>query len=163
MNLSHEHRATPDAYIKATPLLLARRFLGLTEVPGQVNNPAIVAMLQLDSKWADRDEVAWCSAFANYIAWLLDLPRSKSLAARSWLNVGTAVTLARAVPGFDVVVLQRGGGDQPGPEVLDAPGHVGFYVGRGDRDTVIVLGGNQNDSVSEVAFPAARVLGIRRL
>jgi uncharacterized protein (TIGR02594 family) len=157
------HSPQPDAYLKATPLLIARRFLGLLEAAGTVNNPAIVAMLQLDSKWADQDSVPWCSAFVNWCAWLLDLPRSKSLAARSWLNVGTAVTLARAVPGFDVVVLQRGSGDQPGPEVLDAPGHVGFYVGRDDHDRVLVLGGNQGDSVSIEAFASSRVLSIRRL
>lgn len=147
--------------VKTTPLMIARRFLGMQEVPGVVNNPAIVAMLQLDAKWADRDEIAWCSAFANAVAWLLDLPRSKSLAARSWLLVGEPIVLERAEPG-DVVILKRGGGDQPGPEVLDAPGHVGFLVDH-TGGMLRVLGGNQSDSVTIEVFPVSRLLGIRRL
>ena len=66
------------------------------------------------------------------------------------------------MPGFDVVILRRGGGDQPGPEVLDAPGHVGFFAGHEDPN-VLLLGGNQGDSVSVAPFAAARILGVRRL
>jgi uncharacterized protein (TIGR02594 family) len=149
-------------FLKATPLSIARRFLGMQEVAGSVNNPAIVAMLQLDAKWADKDAIPWCSAFVNAVAWLLDVPRSKSLAARSWLNVGTPVELDKAEPGFDVVILKRGTGDQPGPDVLDAPGHVGFFVDR-LADKVVILGGNQGDEVSIEQFAAKNILGIRRL
>ena len=147
--------------IKATTLTIASRFLGMAEAAGAMNNPAIVAMLQLDAKWAGQDSIPWCSAFANFVAWLLDLPRSKSLAARSWLPVGEPVELDQAQPG-DVVVLKRGGGDQPGPEVLDAPGHVGFLVSR-DSEFVRVIAGNQGDEVSIDQFPVSRILGIRRL
>ena len=150
-----------------TCLSLARRFIGLAEVPGAVANPAILAMLRLDNAWPSDDSTAWCSAFVSYIAWLLDLPRSKSLAARSWLPIGWPVDIMGAEPGFDVVVLKRGGGNQPGPEVTAfAPGHVGFYVGRRADFThpnVLVHGGNQADSVSTESVPLAQVLGIRRL
>lgn len=146
--------------LKVTPLSLASRFMGLTETAGSVDNPAILAMLKLDASWPGHDEVPWCSAFLNYIAWLLDLPRSKSLAARSWLTVGQPVSLEDAEPGFDVVVLRRQGG--PGPDVLDAPGHVGFFVDRQKND-VAVLGGNQANSVSVAPFDAALVLGVRRI
>ena len=148
--------------MKVTALSLAQRFLGLQEVEGHTANPQILAMLQLDARWPQGDEIAWCSAFVNYVAWLLGLQRSKSLAARSWLAVGTPVAQEDAVPGFDVVILKRGGGNQPGPEVLDAQGHVGFFAGR-EPGAVRVLGGNQGDAVSEEAFPASRILGIRRL
>lgn len=147
--------------VKTTPLMIARRFLGMTEAPGALNNPAIVAMLQLTAQWAVQDSVPWCSGFVNFVAWILDLPRSKSLAARSWLLVGEPITLEKAEPG-DVVVLKRGGGDQPGPEVLDAPGHVGFLVDH-TGGMLRVLGGNQSDSVTIDVFPASRLLGIRRL
>ena len=148
-----------------TALSIARRFIGMEEVPGVASNPAILAMLRLDNKWPAGDEVAWCSAFVSYIAWLLDLPRSKSLAARSWLPIGWSIDIAGAEPGFDVVVLKRGGGNQPGPEVtIGAPGHVGFFAGRRvDDKRVLVLAGNQGDSVSIESFPLAQVLGIRRL
>lgn len=148
-----------------TPFDIARRFIGTAEVEGAVANSAILAMLRLDAKWPTDDSVPWCSAFVGYMAWLLDLPRSRSLAARSWLAIGTPVDLMEAMPGFDVVILKRGGGHQPGPEVLDAPGHVGFFVGHdmGEVQRVRILGGNQGDAVTIAPFLAANVLGVRRL
>ncbi len=141
---------------------LAQRFVGTKEAAGVANNPLVVAMLRLDATWPGGDDVPWCSAYVNFICWLLRLPRSKSLAARSWLGIGIAVPVADARPGSDVVVLRRGVGAQPGPGVLDAPGHVGFYAGI-DGDHVLVLGGNQGDAVSIARFPATQILGIRRL
>jgi uncharacterized protein (TIGR02594 family) len=153
------------APVQITAFDLAQRFIGVAEAPGSTSNPQVLAMLRLDNAWPEGDEVAWCSAFANYIAWLLRLPRSKNLSARSWLAVGTPVALRDAEVGFDVVILKRGGDGQPGPEVLNAPGHVGFFAGlegeRGER--VRVLGGNQGDEVSIADFHAGNVLGIRRL
>lgn len=140
---------------------LAERFVGIQEVGGQVDNPQIMAMLKLDNSWPQNDEVPWCSAFANYICWLARLPRSKDLRARSWLQIGKGITLDNAVPG-DIIVLQRGSGEQPGPDVIDAPGHVGFYAGRAG-DLIEVLGGNQSDTVKISRYPAKKLLGVRRL
>jgi len=60
------------------------------------------------------------------------------------------------------VILRRGQGEQPGPDVIDAPGHVGFFAGV-SGGSILVLGGNQSDAVNVKAFPADSVLGIRRL
>jgi uncharacterized protein (TIGR02594 family) len=150
--------------IEITAFDLASRFIGLKEVAGPVSNPAILAMLQLDAKWPPDDETAWCSAFVNYICWLLRLPRSKSLAARSWLGVGRDIPLAQAEPGFDIVVLSRGGGTQPDATVIDAPGHVGFVAGFNVTfGWIEVLAGNQGDAVSVARFPLTRLLSVRRL
>jgi uncharacterized protein (TIGR02594 family) len=139
---------------------LAERFVGMSEVPGSQSNPAILAMLKLDQNWPTDDETPWCSAFTNWIAWLLRLPRSKSLRARSWLGVGQPIPLANARPAFDVVILNRGGPQDP--DVIDAPGHVGFFAGL-DASRVYLLGGNQADRVSVAAFHVSSVLGVRRL
>jgi hypothetical protein len=81
--------------------------------------------------------------------------------ARSWLAVGEPVTLEEAEAAFDLVVLSRGE-DAPGPEVLDAPGHVGYFLGvHGAK--VLVWGGNQSDSFNLAYFPTSRILGIRRV
>lgn len=144
--------------MEITAFGLAQRFVGVREVKGAVDNPLVCAMLRLDDDWPEHDEVPWCSAFVNFVCWLLRLPRSKSLAARSWLGVGTPVPLSQAVVGFDVVVLQRG--DNP------KTGHVGFFAGfEGPLDVprVLVLGGNQGDAVALSAFDQTRVLGVRRL
>lgn len=139
---------------------LAMRWSGVEEVEDVASNEDILKMLRLDMDWPEGDHVPWCSAFVNFVAWSMRLPRSKSLRARSWLQVGRAVMTPEI--GFDVVVLKRGRGRQPGPSVIKAPGHVGFFAGfEGAR--VLVLGGNQSDSVNIASYPKNRVLGYRRL
>lgn len=147
---------------------LAQRFAGVRELPGQLRNPQIMAMLQLDAKWPEDDSVPWCSAFANYIAWLLRLPRSKNLLARSWLSVGTPVWGEDALVGFDVVIVRRTLMD-PLETSLTGRGHVGFFGGFDRRpataegSNVYILGGNQSDMVSIAPFDVNLILGIRRL
>ena len=151
-----------DDYVRLTTYDLASRYIGVKEVGGSLDNPLILAMLKLDNQWPEHDEVPWCSGFMNWIAWHLRLPRSKSLLARSWLSVGRPVDPENAKPANDVVILKRGGGDQPGADNLTASGHVGLFAGA-EGSKVLVLGGNQGDSVSVARFPASRILGIRRI
>lgn len=135
---------------------LAQRFVGeVKELQGVQHHPCIQWAHMLCGLGPDQpDEVPWCSAWLNLIAWLLQLPRSKSAAARSWLNVGTVIELKDAYPGQDVVVLKRG--------TNPTQGHVGLFAGQvGDR--VHVLGGNQGNTISIAAFPVADVVGVRRL
>lgn len=153
--------------MRVTAFDLAQRFVGMREMEGALSNPQITAMLQLDNRWPADDGVAWCSAFCNYVAWLLRLPRSKDLRARSWLQVGRPIAVRDLIVGWDVVVLKRGASDF-GPETIDAPGHVGFYAGLTHYPPeplqgIFLLGGNQADSVNITAFPADRILGLRRL
>lgn len=137
-----------------TAFEVASRFLGLEEVPGDQSNPMVLGMLRLDSKWVKGDDTPWCSAFVNFVAFVLGLPRSKSLAARSWLAVGLPVELPEAQRGNDVVILKRGSNP--------AQGHVGFYAGQ-SPGRVLVLGGNQADAVSIQPYHLTDLLGIRRL
>lgn len=148
--------------IPITPAALAARFIGTKEIPGAEHNPLVVAMLQHVNPNVRDDETAWCSAFANYVAWLLDCARPNSLAARAWLRVGTPVFGGCAYPGFHVVILKRGIGLQPGPEVINAPGHVGFFDGF-EGDKVWLIGGNQSNAVTRAAFPRTSILGIREI
>lgn len=143
---------------------LAERLVGeIVERPGAPTHPFIGWCHESTMGQDVADEVPWCSSFLNRLAWWCRLPRSKSAAARSWLAVGVPVALEQAQPGAnDVVVLKRGTGLQPGPEVLAAPGHVGIFMGiEGAR--VRVLGGNQGNAITLASFPIATVLGVRRL
>lgn len=146
-----------------TPFQVAQTFVGIKELPGNTNNPLILAMIQTcNSSVQLNDEVPWCSAFVNFVAKLLKLPRTHSLAAKSWLDVGHVVTS----PGYaqidsDIVILNR--------TANPALGHVGFFAGLADsvhynnEAKIYILGGNQNNSVSLQAFPLNQVAGIRRL
>jgi uncharacterized protein (TIGR02594 family) len=131
---------------------IAQRFVGVKETPGVASTPLVLAMLRLDDQSVADDQTPWCSAFASWIAWLLRLPRSKSLAARSWLHVGRPIALEDAIAADDIVVLERGAG-----------GHVGFYAGRHPDGSILILGGNQSDAVTIAAFAVDRLLGVRRL
>lgn len=151
--------------MEVTALWIAEAYLGVEELEGQLSNPQVLAWLQAEARWVTDDETPWCSAFVGAVARLLRLPRptgADALRARAWLRSGTLVHLHEAQAGFDVVVLKRGSGVQPGPAVIQAPGHVGFFVAR-EPGRVKLLGGNQGNAVSYAWFPAERVLGVRRL
>ncbi len=149
--------------MNTTAFDIARRFVGIHEAPGAADNPFIRWCHSVTSGGEAGDDVPWCSSFVNAVAFILDLPRTRSKAARSWLAVDApAIDLHNAMPGFDVVIFKRGGGAQPGADVLNAPGHVAFYS-HADGDYVVVLGGNQGDAVSLSRYPIANVLGVRRL
>jgi len=134
---------------------IAQRYSGISGFSGMADNPVVLAMLKLDADWVEHDEVPWCSAFVNWICWHLRLPRSKSLAARSWLGIGRPVALWDARAENDVVILWRVKRD-------GWQGHVGFYAGH-DADNVYILGGNQSNRVCVDSYPLDNLLGINRL
>ena len=138
-----------------TAYQLARRFLGVQEISGAASHPFITWCLSLCKFGLQAsDEIPWCAAFVNAVAFMLGLPWTQSALARSWLTVGTPVTLDDAICGFDVVVLERG--------TNGVSGHVGFYI-KHDLQKVWLLGGNQSNAVTEQAFDRVKVLGVRRL
>ena len=137
-----------------SPYTLAKSYIGCKEIPGKADNPTILGWLRRFVRWPESEDVPWCSAFVNAMAEDRGYERTKSLAARSWLNVGIPVRLDQAQPG-DVVVLWRG---SPTADT----GHVAFFDHR-EGMLVHLLGGNQSDTVCVAPYPASRVLGVRRL
>lgn len=102
----------------------------------------------------DPTKVPWCAVWANGILRETGYLGTNSKLARSFLAYGE--TPEKPSNG-DIVVLRRGSSE--------TTGHVGFFMGykeQNGRQFVRVLGGNQNDTVSEQLFPADQVLGIRR-
>jgi uncharacterized protein (TIGR02594 family) len=159
--------ATDVKPVELTAYMLAEHYLNVGELAGAEDHPQIRAWLAESGFGLHaHDETPWCGAFVAAIARLARLPVPKSPArARSWLTAGRAVMPAWAAIGWDVVVLSRGGtpaAPAPPAEVLDAPGHVGFFAGFG-AGVIWLLGGNQSDRVTRAAFPMTRLLGVRRL
>lgn len=126
---------------------------GLKETPGSADNAQILAMAK-DCGFDDyvHDSIAWCSLFANWVCLKANYPRSNSLMARSWLNVGVPVN---AIQQADIVVFWRG--DPKGTE-----GHVGFPIAQRDG-LIYVLGGNEGDMVQIEGFDPSKILGLRSL
>ena len=127
---------------------------GVKEIRGENDHPQIVryfSEIGFDGEKL-KDETAWCSAYANWVAKTAGYEFSGRLNARSWLDVGEQTTN----PEFgDVVVLWR-------EKKRGWKGHVGFYI-RQTMDQIYILGGNQNNSVCIKPYPKQRLLGYRKL
>lgn len=131
---------------------------GVKELPGpQVNDARILWYHESTTLKAEVDEVPWCSSFVNWCMREAGVDGTSSAWARSWLEWGRVLK----VPAYGCVVVLKRGVAQPGPEVIRAPGHVGFYVGHGCLTEVLVLGGNQDNAVNVRPYDEARVLGYR--
>ncbi len=119
------------------------------------DNPRIVKYFQeAGHSWVKDDELAWCSAFINAMAFRAGLEMTKKLNARSWLEVGEEVETPQL---GDLVIFWRRGEDSPW-------GHVGIYINH-DEDGVHInsLGGNQGNMVRISGYNKSRKLGYRRL
>jgi uncharacterized protein (TIGR02594 family) len=127
----------------------ARTYIGTAEIPGAATSGTISRwLLDLKAWWRD-DETPWCGVFVAACmkeAGLTVLP-VHWYRAKGWLDWGQ-VLLAPAVG--CVVVFERKGG-----------GHVGLVVGRDSTGNLMVLGGNQGNRVSIMAFEMGRVIGYR--
>ena len=126
---------------------------GVREASGGADNPRILEYhraTRLGSPEANHDETSWCSSFANWCMMQAGYPRTHSAMARSWLTWGQPL----AKPRYGcVTVFWR--------ESPNGPfGHVGFYVSE-TRNHILLLGGNQDDAVSEAKQPRIRLLGYR--
>ena len=141
---------------------LAEKFIGTTEVDGPDSNPRILSWLQRFGPWIEDDYTAHCGAFVGEILTLLSLPvPDKPLRARSYLTIGREIPISQARPFFDLVIFRRKFGD-PGVNVLDAKGHVGFYADH-EGSFIDTLGANQDNTVKAKAYLADNLLGVRRV
>jgi uncharacterized protein (TIGR02594 family) len=135
---------------------IAKTHIGTVEIPGPEDNPKIVGWAaKVLHSWVQDDETAWCASFLGAMLEEAELPSTRALNARSYLDWGWPVKFADVIPG-DIVVFWRVRPD-------GWQGHVGFYAGiTNDRLNIKVLGGNQGDRVSHALYAKSRLLGVRR-
>lgn len=128
----------------------AWRELGEREAKGGRPNPRIVSLYRdAGHPGIKSDATAWCAAFVGACLERTAMASTRSLLARSYLDWGSPIAEFRLGA---VAVLSRT--SDP------ALGHVGFLIGE-TGDKLLLLGGNQSDSVSVAAFDRRRLLGMR--
>jgi uncharacterized protein (TIGR02594 family) len=140
--------------LEADPLQTASAYIGLEE---RANRQELKQLMSVDPV-----RYEWCAAFVNAILELDNIPNLNSiehpypLLARAYLEWGETVARSDIQRG-DIVIFPRG--------TAGWQGHVGFYVETEIVDGVehwVILGGNQDQSVSYGLFAANHALGIRR-
>lgn len=135
-------------------IIFARRFLGRAETPGPESSDWLRELwYKLKAGWlwikyGDDSALPWCGLFVASVMEESGYTLPKDwFRAKSWLDWGSPVEIP--VVGCIVVFERKGGG------------HVGFVVGRDQNEALMVLGGNQKDSVSIAPFRRDRVIGYR--
>jgi uncharacterized protein (TIGR02594 family) len=132
------------------PLNTANEFVGLEQ---RQNRTELKELMGIDPVHTE-----WCAAFVNAVLEiegipnLYDIESPAPLLAKSFLKWGTPVSPENIQLG-DLVIFPRG--------TQGWQGHVGFYAGTENGEWVI-LGGNQDQSVSYGYFNPNRSIGIRR-
>ena len=138
----------PTGYEFPIWMTIAKKYLGVAEIPGPRNHPTILRMLRsttIGPPYNQTETTPWCSAAVNLIieeARDIDprIPRgTMSAAAASWARWG--IELEYGQYGC-IVVMKRPGGN-----------HVGFYYDEDWDDGVRVIGGNQGDAQNIRRFP----------
>jgi uncharacterized protein (TIGR02594 family) len=127
---------------------IAKKHIGLKEIPGSKDNALIVKwLIELNAWWRD-DLTPWCGTFAAACLKEAGISPPKAFyRAKAYLEWGSKVE----VPSVGcVVIFDRKGG-----------GHVGFVIGKDEKNRLLVLGGNQSDSVNIAPFDMSRVAGYR--
>jgi uncharacterized protein (TIGR02594 family) len=136
------------------PVIAAQPFIGLEE---RANREELKELMSVDPV-----RYEWCAAFVNAILELENIPNLNDiehphpLLARAFLQWGEPVEKENIQRG-DLVVFPRGNEGWQG--------HVGFYVETVVEDDVeywVILGGNQDQSVSYAQFNPNSSIGIRR-
>lgn len=137
--------------LKIQLVILALKYIGVRAFPGSNHNPVVMSMFTKSGNIeVVNDETPWCSAFLKAVTSDLNIKLNVTLAARSWLNVGSKIE--RPSLG-DIVILWR---ESP----TSWKGHVGIYISESEEN-VFLLGGNQANEVNVARFPKNQVLGYR--
>lgn len=134
----------------------ARRHIGLREDTSKnTHSPVILAMLGDMGKfsnearaWYRDDETPWCGLFVGHCLGVSGRYVVKEwYRALAWHAPVQLSQLSRPAYGAIVTFTRDGGG------------HVGFIVGKDARGNLMVLGGNQSNSVSIAPFAVSRATG----
>jgi uncharacterized protein (TIGR02594 family) len=128
----------------------ALKYLDLHEVK---DNKKLKKLFSKNVISIDPAKTAWCAAFIEAILLENKMAGTGKLTARSYLKWGNSVD-SKDIEAGDIVVLKRG--------LLPWQGHVGFFLDWSIRGNVVLIGGNQSNTVCKKAYPRNKIIGIRR-
>lgn len=143
--------------LNAQILKTAKRYLGVHEIRGEVDNPLIVKWFEdAGAPWIKDDESAWCSAFACGVAREAGAYNPRTVRAQAWMKIPAAHglqlrSMKDLVPG-DFIVVTRGEGLF----------HVTICHSKNEK-WLMGLGGNQVNSVNVSPYDKHRFVGGVRL
>jgi uncharacterized protein (TIGR02594 family) len=133
-------------------MTLAWSEIGIVETAGPNATPAIIKFFaDVGHAEIHSDEVAWCAAWLGSVLERNGLGSTRALNARSYLKFGSVIDADAPRIGA-IAIFQRGADPQAG--------HVGFVTGWTDTH-LMILGGNQKDSVCICSMPRSALLGLR--
>lgn len=134
-------------------LKIALKEYGTWEWAGKDHNPQVLKYSkEIGLTWVKDDETAWCSIFVNWCLMKAGLPITGQVKARSFMKYGTSTKKPEL---GDIVVFWR-------ENINGTLGHVAFYI-RETKNTIYVLGGNQNQQVNISAYSKAQLLDYRKV
>ena len=123
---------------------IAEAEVGVSEISGASHEPRIIQYHATTGRFTT-DEVPWCSSFVNWVIETAGLKGTKSAAALSWRSWGKAL----ASPSHGCIAVMDYGRGR---------GHVGFVAGRTASDSLVLLGGNQSNSVCLRSFRRSSIV-----
>lgn len=139
----------------------------LREMPGQENNPEILALFKdIGHEWVKTDETHWCAATINATLKRAGFPYMRTLSAKSFLSIGERIAVPKPLGSsnefVDIVLFYRG---KPwtdyDPEHFE-PGHVGFYINH-RAGLIHCLSGNQSNMIKISGYYADEFAQYRRI
>ena len=107
-------------------------------------NANIIASYKAVGQNLSTDTTPWCAAFAGAVLKSSGITSLRTLSSLAYKGFGTSVPVSDPSKWRlnDIIVFSRAGG-----------GHIGFYRGYNKaNNSVLVLGGNQSDNLTEVGF-----------
>lgn len=110
------------------------------------HNPRVIEYHSTTGKFKD-DETPWCASFANWVLKKSGQAGTGSAMALSFKNYGQKAK----GPGYGAIAVFSYGGGK---------GHVGFVVGKSGSN-LLVLGGNQGNSVKVSSFKTDQIVAYR--
>lgn len=141
----------PGSAIGAPWMRVALAEMGVMEASGRANNKRIIEYHAATSLGSKADSVPWCASFVNWVLEQVNMRGTRSAAAASFRDWGSALETPRYGA---IIQLQQKRRSNDRATGSSSGNHVAFFISQTSTH-IKLLGGNQSDSVKESNFSLA--------